>query len=352
MIDWSKSMTQTFEYYTVDTGTWKDDKKINNVKKSAITRDLETDTLGSSTIDIVDTIGEKYVRTYLIAKQNGNTYKIPLGTHLVQSPSTTFDGFTKNVSMDAYTPIIELKENQPPIGYSLLKGTNIMSTAYQICRENMRAPIVIANSDDTLYQDFISNTNDTWVTFITDLISNAKYELDLDELGRVLFKPKQDTASLQPVWTYTDDNSSILYSDITIDQDLYGIPNIVEVTYSNGSDFFYKKVINDDPNSPLSIANRGRKIIHRVNNPNLLGDPTKYQIDEYANQLLRDLSSLEYTVSYKHGYCPVRLGDCVRLNYSRAGLNNIKAKVINQTINCEAGCTVTEKAVFTVKLWG
>lgn len=352
MIDWSKSMTQTFEYYTVDTGTWKDDKKINNVKKSTITRDLKTDTLGSSTIDIVDTIGEKYVRTYLIAKQNGNTYKIPLGTHLVQSPSTTFDGFTKNVSMDAYTPIIELKENQPPIGYSLLKGTNIMSTAYQICRENMRAPIVIANSDDTLYQDFISNTNDTWVTFITDLISNAKYELDLDELGRVLFKPKQDTASLQPVWTYTDDNSSILYSDITIDQDLYGIPNIVEVTYSNGSDFFYKKVINDDPNSPLSIANRGRKIIHRVNNPNLLGDPTKYQIDEYANQLLRDLSSLEYTVSYKHGYCPVRLGDCVRLNYSRAGLNNIKAKVINQTINCEAGCTVTEKAVFTVKLWG
>ena len=352
MIDWSKSMTQTFEYYTVDTGTWKDDKKINNVKKSTITRDLKTDTLGSSTIDIVDTIGEKYVRTYLIAKQNGNTYKKPLGTHLVQSPSTTFDGFTKNVSMDAYTPIIELKENQPPIGYSLLKGTNIMSTAYQICRENMRAPIVIANSDDTLYQDFISNTNDTWVTFITDLISNAKYELDLDELGRVLFKPKQDIASLQPVWTYTDDNSSILYSDITIDQDLYGIPNIVEVTYSNGSDFFYKKVINDDPNSPLSIVNRGRKIIHRVNNPNLLGDPTKYQIDEYANQLLRDLSSLEYTVSYKHGYCPVRLGDCVRLNYSRAGLNNIKAKVINQTINCEAGCTVTEKAVFTVKLWG
>lgn len=352
MIDWTESMTQTFEYYTVDTGTWKDNKKINNVKKSTITRDSSTETLGSSTIDIVDSVGEEYIRTYLIAEQKGNTYKIPLGTHLVQSPSSTFDGMKKNVSMDAYTPLIELKENQPPIGYSLLKGTNIMTTAYHICRENMRAPVVITKSDEILYQDFISNTDDTWITFITDLISNAKYALDLDELGRVLFRPKQDTASLQPVWTYTDDNSSILYSDITVDHDLYGVPNIVEVTHSNGSDFYHAEAINDDPNSPLSTINRGRKIVYRVSNPNLMGDPTKYQVEEYANQLLRDLSSLEYTISYKHGYCPVRIGDCVRLNYSRAGLNDIKAKVVSQTINCEAGCTVTEKAVFTVKLWG
>ena len=69
-------------------------------------------------------------------------------------------------------------------------------------------------------------------------------------------------------------------------------------------------------------------------------------------QLLRDLSTLEYTVSYTHGYCPVRLGDCVRLNYERAGITNVKAKVISQTIKCTPGCSVTEKAVFTKRLWG
>ena len=83
----------------------------------------------------------------------------------------------------------------------------------------------------------------------------------------------------------------------------------------------------------------------------MIGDPTKNQIDEYAEQLLRELSSIEYTVTYTHGYCPVRIGDCVRLNYARAGLNGVKAKVISQTITCEPGCPVTEKAVFTTKLW-
>ena len=83
-----------------------------------------------------------------------------------------------------------------------------------------------------------------------------------------------------------------------------------------------------------------------------MGNPTNEQVKEYAEKLLKELSTLEYTVTYSHGYCPVRIGDCVRLNYSRAGLNNVKARVISQSIKCESGCQVTEKAVFTTKLWG
>ena len=63
------------------------------------------------------------------------------------------------------------------------------------------------------------------------------------------------------------------------------------------------------------------------------------------------MSKNKYTITYTHGYCPVRVGDCVRLNYSRAELNGVKAKVISQSIKCEPGCPVTEKAVYTAKLW-
>ena len=66
---------------------------------------------------------------------------------------------------------------------------------------------------------------------------------------------------------------------------------------------------------------------------------------------MQEFSSVEYTITYTHGYCPVRLNDCVRLNYERAGITNVKAKVISQSIKCEPGCPVEEKAVFPVKLW-
>lgn len=353
MADWTKSMQQTFEYYVVDPGTWKDKSLIENVKSSSIDLDSEADTLGSALIDVNELLGECYIRIYLITIQNGVREKHPLATVLVQTPSSSFNGKVREVSMDAYTPLLELKEDMPPLGYSLLKGDNIMDKAYLLCSEHMRTPVVKAQCDETLTYDFVAETDDNWLTFIRDLIANAKYEFTLDEMGRTLFSPKQDIASLQPVWTYNDDNSSILYPDLSLDHDIYGIPNVVEVLYSNGNGYYYSRAVNDDENSPTSTVNRGREIVHREMNPDLSGEATQKQIDEYAVLLLRNLSSVEYTITYTHGYCPqVRVGDCVRLNYTRAGLSNVKAKVISQNIKCEPGCPVTEKAVYTTKLWG
>lgn len=351
MANWLSEMQQTFEYYIVDPGTWKDVSKIDNIISSSISWDSGAETLGSASINVNEPIGECYVRIYLITIQNGIKEKHPMGTFLVQTPSYSFDGKTKNITLDAYTPLLELKENHPPLGYSIFKGENILNMAYRILREQMRAPVIETTNEELLDNNFIAGLEDTWILYLSDLIGNANYKFGLDELGRVLFLPIQDTRSLQPVWTYTDDNSSILHPDLSIDHDLYGVPNVVEVIYSNESMHYYGKAINDDPNSPISTVTRGRQITHRVVNPTILGSPSNERLQEYAEQLLREMSTLEYTITYKHGYCPVRLGDCVRLNYKRAGLNGIKAKVISQTIDCVPGCPVTEKAVFTAELW-
>ena len=344
-------MQQTFEFYVVDPGTWRDTKKLDNVKSCSITRDLDAETLGSASFDVTESIGECYIRVYLITIQNGIRERFPLGTYIVQTPSLSFNGKVRAVTMDAYTPLLELKEKLPSLGYFIDKNSNVMENVYRLCRENVRAPVIQATSSDKLHNDFVANTSDTWLTFISDLMSNAKYRFELDEMGRILFMPKQDTASLQPVWTYNDDNSSILKPDFSMDHDIFGIPNVVEVIYSNGSENLYARVVNDDVDSPISTVNRGREIIHRVTDPSVIGEPTQAQIKEYAQQLLKELSTLEYTISYTHGYCPVRIGDCIMLNYERAGMEDVKARVISQTISCEPGCPVTEKAVYTNKLW-
>ena len=73
MLDWTSTMQQTFEYYIVDPGTWCDDKKLNTVRCCTITRDSDTDTLGSATIDAADVVGECSIRVYLVRIQNGPT---------------------------------------------------------------------------------------------------------------------------------------------------------------------------------------------------------------------------------------------------------------------------------------
>lgn len=351
MIDWHSTMEQTFEFYVVDPVTWKDSNQLDCIESCSISRDSTDETLGSATIDATENLGECYIRIYLSVIQNDLQERIPLGTFLVQTPSISFDGKNYKYSVDAYTPLIELKETMPPLGYSLLKGQSIMSLACKLFEENMRAPVVKVSSDDTLSNNFVSNLNDTWLTFLSDFIANAKYSLSLDGLGRVLFSPEQDTASLRPVWTYNDDDVSILYPDITDSRDLFDIPNVVEVIYSTDTTYLVAKAVNDSKDSPVSTVNRGREIIKRVSNPSIIGTPDQEYVDAYAEQLLRNLSSLEHTITYKHGYCPVQVGDCVLLNYEKSGLTNIKAKIVSQSITCETGCPVEETAVYATELW-
>jgi len=327
MPDWKKSMQQTFEYYIVDPGTWKDKDQITTVRSATIERDEDAEI------------------------QNGIKERHPLGTFLVQTPSSAFDGRVRTINMDSYTPLLELKENPPPIGYFIKKDSNVMDEAYRIVRNHVRAPVVKPSCDEKLYFDFAANTDDKWISFIDDLIANAKYELGLDELGRVLFLPVQDTATLQPVTEFNDDDSSILYADVSEEYDLYGIPNVVEVVYSKNNLNYYARVVNEDSNSPTSTVSRGREIIHRDTDPDFSGEPTEYQVKEYAEKLLQKLSTVEYKVTFSHGYYPVRLGDCVLLNYKAAGINNVKAKIVKQAITCDTGCKVTETAIYTSKLW-
>lgn len=352
MPNWHESMQQTFEYRRVDPISWLDREQITSVTESAITRDGTTETLVSATLNLTEAIEECYIRIYLVTLQNGITERFPLATVLVQTPDKSFDGKVTTISLDAYSPLTELKENQPPLGYSLGKGGNIMDSAYKLCRENMRAPVIQTNMTDTLQSSFVANSDDTWLTYNKDLIATVNYTFDLDEMGQLLFAPNQEAISLQPVTTFDDGNSSILYPDITINRDMYGIPNVVEVIYSSGRSTYYARAENRNEDSPISIQNRGREIVQRITNPSFSGEPTEAQLHEYADKVLKQTSTLEYTVTYTHGYYPVRVGDCVLLNYEKAGLNNVKAKIISQTIQCTPGCPVSEKAIYTRNLWG
>ena len=352
MADWTKAMSQTFEYYLVDPGTWGNKRRIDTIKSSSISWDSDAETLGSASIELTEQLGECYIRIYLVVIQNGVKESFPLGTFLVQTTSSKFDGMVRSMPMDAYTPLLELKDTLPPLGYTISKDSNVMDYANKLVAQQTRAPVVDAKCDTTLYSDFIANSDDTWLTFLTDLIANAKYRFGLDDMGRIIFLPVQEFSKLQPVWEFNDGNSSILYPDVSVSHDLYGIPNVVEVIYSSSTENQVFRVENNDATSPISIVNRGREVVYRETNPDFTADPTTEQLEEYAKSLLKSKSSIEYTVSYSHGYCPVRVGDCVRLNYSRAGLDGVKAKVTSQSIDCTPGCKVTETAVYTEQLWG
>ena len=149
----------------------------------------------------------------------------------------------------------------------------------------------------------------------------------------------------------TDGDASITYPDLSLDHDLYGVPNVVEVSWSDGFGTYSARAVNEDPGSPTSTVRRGREVVHRESDPEIGATPSQSAVEAYAASKLRELSAVEYEVSYKHGYNGVRLGDCVRLDLARAGLRGVRAVVTRQVIACEEGCPVEERAVVSERLW-
>ena len=63
----------------------------------------------------------------------------------------------------------------------------------------------------------------------------------------------------------------------------------------------------------------------RDTSPDIVGRPSQEYLDEYAVKKLRDLSISSTRLLSLMGSCPVRVGDCVMLDYRRFGLNQVKS---------------------------
>lgn len=354
MPDWTKSMEQTYEFFEVDPNSWKEIKPLRFITGCTILRDSSKETLGSASFTSTEDLGEMYVRVYLVTRQNGIKERFPLGTFITQTPEYSYNGKLSDLSIDAYTPLLELKDNVPPLGYTVVKGLSATDVAYTLIRENCRAPLTPPKGmNDILNQDFTADTDDTWLSYTSDLIATANHQIRLYDDCSLYFEKIEDFKSLAPSYRFTDNNSSLLAPDIRDRRDLYGIPNVLEMLYTTDTnDYYYTIVENNDVNSEISIPRRGRKVVQRISNPTFPGNPTEDEFEEYAKQQLKQLSTLEHTITFSYGFVPeVRLGSCVALNYTRAKLNNVRARIISQNIKCETGCVVEATATYTTELW-
>lgn len=372
-VDWTKSMQQTFEFYTVDPNNWYDDQKLENIISCDLTHDLTSDKRGNASISVTEPLPESYIRTYLVVTQAGYMHKICLGTYLYMTSSDSFDGMKHNITMTGYTPMVELEEKLPPLGFHVIGITNRkhsgnapmvtdaikdIVTTYTRCEIENRTVI-----QKPLLNDFVAGPNDNFLTVINNILNASslqQYILTVDEWGTIIVKDKPVLEDAIPTYIYTDDNSSILLPSLDTNDDIYGIPNVVEVLYTGDKRLPAIRVIvkNEDPTSIVSIPARGREIAKRFTINNIAAPVNDYseaavraQVTAQAERLLEAASTISKTISYSHGYCDVKVGDTVLINYERAGVTGIRAKVVSQRISCKPGCQVDEQAVYTKKLW-
>lgn len=350
MTDWYKGKQIDYEVREVDPSTWRDGLQLMAAKDMEITRDDATSYREGIRLSVRDWSGpERYVRTYFLPTQHGETERVCLGTFLASRPRTSYNA-NRVYELSGYSPLMELSRGLLPRGYNAPAGSDAIAFAASTCARWCRAPVVRGQASYTLSSSYVASGQDNPLTFVQGLLACAGMEATVDAWGRIVFSPVRAAEALQPTWVFSDTpGHSILFPDVSEEYSWFDVPNAVEIVFEGQGATIVGRAENTAASSPVSSSSRGYEAGLRENS----AVPTTSQeaADAAAMRRLRELSQAERRLAYRHAYCPVRLGDCIQLDYTRFALR-AKLLVRRQVISCtSSSCSVDEQGTWTERLW-
>lgn len=353
MTVWTDGKQIEHRFYEVDPSTWRDRRAFSLVTDCSITRDASAELLGGAKMQVGEPVDrEFYIREYLVATQGGVSERVCLGTHLAQNSRSDADGKVIWRPLSCYSPLQELRDSPLPTFAQAAAGSDPVARAAAICRAGCRAPVMWSGASGASLPDTLTaERGDDPLSFARKLLASAGMEIAVDEWGRISFEPIRPTSSLSPSWMYRDDEVSILFPDASEEVRWSELPNAMELTMPCGTGQLVGRARNEDADSPISTVRRGRVKVAREDGDALPAGSTQEQADARALERLKALSCDTRTIIYRHGYCPVRLGDGVLFDYTRHEWT-ARLRVVRQVIECgSSSCTVTETGAGSEILW-
>lgn len=346
MADWTRGMTRTYEFWTVNPDTWGDLDLLTGITGATITRDMDDELLENSSYEMDARDGEGYVRTYLVTEQDGVRERWPLATHLLMAPSREFNGMRGTMTAEGSSPLVELSGERLPVCYTVESGW-ASDHVGRILRSYGKMPVTVSASVGQLAEACTADEDTSPLAYIATLNNKCGTWVVLNGRGEAMVGPKPQPASLMPAFTFDDGNSSILRPAVVVSSNIADVPNVVQVVYSTPKGYMLSEAVNEDRSDENSVPNIGRRKVLRLVNPELPDEPDQEDIDILARKTLKDEGATVYEVEFEHAFHPdVVLGVAVRLSYSRMGLDCI-AQVVSQEIQCTPGCLVRTRARFT-----
>lgn len=352
MIDWDEEMAQSFSYYEVSPSTWQATRRLREIVSAELTFDAEDALKASATFEARQDVGECYIRAVMDVRQGREEASIVLGTFLSQTASLSRASTGPSWSVEAYSPLLELADDSPPLGYYVPKGSNVLAAACDLAVEHCRAPVVRAEGSALLSEAFVAAPEETWLDFLAALAAKAARTLGVDPMGRIVLMPAKASAAMRPVCSLGASGHRILRPDVTDERDLYGVPTSVQLVWSGPDGASLSATAhNDNPDSSTSRKSRGRTILLRetdVDLPEALlpGDAAR-RLSQMASERLAEEGCLEHSISYERAYLPnVEVGSCIYIDDAALGVAS-RAVVARQTISCRTGCKVAETAKYT-----
>lgn len=313
MVDWSTGYSARYYLTVVDWATMKDLGRIE-ITGGSIKRSL-TELRESADVDCVnyDNTKEQLIRIWLDTRQDGEFSHTALFTGLACCPQDQYSGRIKTNSLECYSVLKIAQDVMLPRGWYAPIEANSGSILKDLL-SIVKVPIMVAENAPDLQQSIIAEENETRLSMADKILSSmGNWRLRLDGYGTIYIEP----TTRQEVMVFDANSNDVIETDISISYDWYSAPNVLRCSLDDS----YAEAKDEDPDSPLSIQNRGREVWLADTNVQLSTNET---LGEYAIRMLRYYQQTATTVSYTRRFNPeVYPSDIVRISYPAQGVNGL-----------------------------
>lgn len=242
----------------------------------------------------------------------------PLGVYLVSTASRKDDGTTKQVNIEAFDRCWIVKDNYTENLLYFAQGTNYLTAISQLLTTCGIAIVAMTPNDATMQEareDW--NVGTSYLEIINQLLSEINYNpLWFDKDGVAILEPVS-VPTIQNVEHSLDNSNvkSLLLPQITQESDIFQAPNVFICICSNADKNapMVATSVNANPQSPLSVMRRGRRIATVVQVDNIA---SQEELQTYADTLRNESLIRGETIQVTTGILPdFGVADVVSLIY-------------------------------------
>lgn len=243
------------------------------------------------------------IRPYLIL--DGEEYA--LGVFLPATVQPEENATTKSVRIEAYDRCWLARDYRTEAMQYFAAGTNYISAVKSLLIETGNGTISATPTEHTLTEareDWEPGTD--YLSIINELLGEINYtQLWFDGRGVAMLHPFRSEVSASQIDHVLDETSveSLMLPTLKRETDLYAAPNVFTVICSNPdkSAGMTATAENTNPQSPLAIQKRGRRIVQVTNVDNCA---SQAELQLYADRLLTDSMLSGEVITVQTGLLP------------------------------------------------
>ena len=255
--------------------------------------------------------------------------RTPIGLYLPATVTKSENETTKSMQIEAYDQCWLVRDTKTESLVLYPAGTNYIDLVQSILASCGIALVVAQETDAELAEDRQDwDIGTSYLTIVNQLLSEINYNpLWFNNEGFAVLEPATIPTAANIKHVLDDTNvKSLMIPTIHTETDLYSAPNVFVCICSNVDKDapMVATAENTNPQSPLSIARRGRRITSVVTLDNI-ADQTELQA--YANRLVYDSMLYGETLRVETALLPgfgvrdviaLRYGDLMALTVERA----------------------------------